>query len=468
MVRTFTLNIVLASAIGALTACATPPQAKMELATPELNPNTQSENALKWLPLPSEPIPVAVYGMQDETGAFKPTEATQTLSRAVTQGSTSILVKALQDAGNRGWFKVIERAKLDNLLKERQIILEMRQRYLGEPSQSSNALPSLLFAGILLEGAITGYDTNVMTGGAGAQYLGIGASTQYREDAVSVYLRAVSVKTGEVLLSVSTEQRVASVATQGSAFKFVSFRELFEAEAGITLNQPRHLAVRQAIEKAVLGLVIEGAKQNVWTFADASEGQAAIDYYDGRYSPVYSQHASNRIPPEFIEARRKQQKKMVRVAEAEMQAESLERASATTLTASNSETEPQVIMAAMTAPKVTPATAAPSDAIVLADADAVEEAQIETKREVNQEARVVPTKVVSVEIAHEKSQHAEAIAAQRQSLLDGESPKDAIAKPVSVSTGKPTVEEASLNKPTRITSVADYEATQFGSLLLEE
>ena len=103
--------LVLSSALGAMTGCVTPPQASMELATPEMNPNTQTENALKWLPLPSEPIPVAVYGMQDETGAFKPTEATQTLSRAVTQGSTSILVKALQDAGNRGWFKVIERAK---------------------------------------------------------------------------------------------------------------------------------------------------------------------------------------------------------------------------------------------------------------------------------------------------------------------------------------------------------------------
>ena len=115
--------------------------------------------------------------------------------------------------------RVIERENLQNLLKERQIILDMRQRYLGEEELNREALPALKFAGILIEGAITGYDTNTVTGGAGARYLGIGASTQYREDAVSVYLRAVSVKTGEVLISITSEQRVASVAVQGNAFR---------------------------------------------------------------------------------------------------------------------------------------------------------------------------------------------------------------------------------------------------------
>ena len=61
---------------------------------------------------------------QNETG--------QTLSRAVTQGGGSILVKALQDAGNRQWFTIVERESLRNLLNERQIIREMRERYLGE------------------------------------------------------------------------------------------------------------------------------------------------------------------------------------------------------------------------------------------------------------------------------------------------------------------------------------------------
>ena len=456
--------LVLSSVLGAITGCVTPPQASMELATPEMNPNTQTENALKWLPLPSEPIPVAVYGMQDETGAFKPTEATQTLSRAVTQGSTSILVKALQDAGNRGWFKVIERAKLDNLLKERQIILEMRQRYLGEPSQSSNALPSLLFAGILLEGAITGYDTNVMTGGAGAQYLGIGASTQYREDAVSVYLRAVSVKTGEVLLSVSTEQRVASVATQGSAFKFVSFRELFEAEAGITLNQPRHLAVRQAIEKAVLGLVIEGAKQDVWTFADASEGQAAIDYYDERYSSVYSQQASNRIPPTFIEARRKRQQKMLKVAEAELLAETENETGTTALAGSNA-----LPNSSTQSEKTLPSNLALASATPFAT-----EAANETDLKINAtpgaggapDAAEPP--VIAVDTAELANQAGDALIAKKQMLsAEAALPRDTrLSVPPSDNALENQAEPVST--ASGFSSISEYEASQFGNLSLAE
>ena len=460
--------LVLSSVLGAITGCVTPPQASMELATPEMNPNTQTENALKWLPLPSEPIPVAVYGMQDETGAFKPTEATQTLSRAVTQGSTSILVKALQDAGNRGWFKVIERAKLDNLLKERQIILEMRQRYLGEPSQSSNALPSLLFAGILLEGAITGYDTNVMTGGAGAQYLGIGASTQYREDAVSVYLRAVSVKTGEVLLSVSTEQRVASVATQGSAFKFVSFRELFEAEAGITLNQPRHLAVRQAIEKAVLGLVIEGAKQNVWTFADASEGQAAIDYYDGRYSSVYSQQASSRIPPTFIEARRKRQQKMLKVAEAELLAETENETGTTALAGSNA-----LPNSSTQSEKTLPSNLALASATPFGT-----EPANKTDLKINAATGPAPgtggapdaaePSVIAVDTAELADQAGDALIAKKQMLsAEAALPRETrLSVPPSNNTLENQAEPVST--ASGFSSISEYEASQFGNLSLAE
>jgi len=93
---------------------------------------TQTQTLLAALPAPERPVAVAVYGFSDQTGQFKPTETGQTLSRAVSQGSASILVKALQDAGNRQWFTIVERESLKNLLNERQIIREMRERYLGE------------------------------------------------------------------------------------------------------------------------------------------------------------------------------------------------------------------------------------------------------------------------------------------------------------------------------------------------
>jgi len=248
---------------------------------------TQSQTLLNQLPAPQRPVPIAVYGFTDQTGQFKPSEQGQTLSRAVSQGAGSMLVKALQDAGNRGWFTVVERERLDNLLRERQIISEMRKRYLGEQEIDPNALPSLLFAGVLLEGGIVGYDTNTVTGGAGAAFLGIGARTEYRQDTVTVYLRAVSVRTGEVLANVTSSKTIASQAIGASAFKFVAFRELLEAEAGITSNEPDQVALQQAIEKAVYGLVLEGIELDLWRFNDMAAAQPLLAAYRAERDGVY-------------------------------------------------------------------------------------------------------------------------------------------------------------------------------------
>ena len=248
---------------------------------------TQTQSLLFQLPKPQRPVAIAVYGFTDQTGQFKPSEVGQTLSRAVTQGASSILVKALQDAGNRNWFTVVERERLDNLLRERQIISEMRKRYLGEQEVDPNALPALLFAGVLLEGGIVGYDTNTVTGGAGASFLGIGASTEYRQDTVTVYLRAVSVRTGEVLANVTASKTIASQALGASAFKFVAFRELLEAEAGITTNEPDQVALQQAIEKAVYGLVFEGVQLDLWRFEDMAAAEPLIAAYRAERDGIY-------------------------------------------------------------------------------------------------------------------------------------------------------------------------------------
>lgn len=248
---------------------------------------TQTQTLLNQLPGPQRPVAIAVYGFTDQTGQFKPSETGQTLSRAVTQGASSMLVKALQDAGNRNWFTVVERERLDNLLKERQIIGEMRKRYLGEQEVDPNALPALLFAGVLLEGGIVGYDTNTVTGGAGAAFLGIGARTEYRQDNVTVYLRAVSVRTGEVLANVTASKTIASQALGASAFKFVAFRELLEAEAGITSNEPDQVALQQAIEKAVYGLVLEGVELDLWRFNDMAAAMPLLAAYRAERDGVY-------------------------------------------------------------------------------------------------------------------------------------------------------------------------------------
>jgi curli production assembly/transport component CsgG len=243
---------------------------------------TPTQRDLFMIPPPPQPIPVAVYGFTDQTGQFRAGENLQSLSRAVTQGTTSILIGALRDAGNGAWFTVVERERLDNLLRERQIIREMRSQYLGEKQTPAEILPSLLFAGITLEGGIISYDSNVQTGGLGARFLGIGGSTQYRLNRVTVYLRAVSVRTGEVLANVITEKSVASAQLSGGTFKFVSFDELLEAEAGVTNNEPMQLAVQGAVEKAVYALIMEGAtpgSRQLWQFADEIPGAQWLQRY---------------------------------------------------------------------------------------------------------------------------------------------------------------------------------------------
>lgn len=271
-----------------LTACASAPKNGLNSAPPTLGVTTTSQTALANLPAPSRKVAVAVYGFNDMTGQFKPTELGQTLSRAVSQGGGSILVKALQDAGQRSWFTVVERERLDNLLKERQIINEMRARYLGEKTVNTEALPSMLFAGIILEGGVVGFDTNTMTGGAGAAFLGVGGDVKYRQDTVTVYLRAVSVRSGEVLASVTTSKSIASYAISGSAFRYVAYKELLEAESGVTFNEPDQLALQQAVEKAVYALVMEGAELKLWDFADPINGIVALERYRQERSGVLS------------------------------------------------------------------------------------------------------------------------------------------------------------------------------------
>jgi curli production assembly/transport component CsgG len=293
--RTKILLAALASvALGGCMAVGGPGESRNDI--PTMNPlahhsrQTQTQRMLMELPAPRQPVAIAVYNFTDQTGQFRTSEnGQQTLSRAVTQGGASILVRALQDAGNRRWFTIVEREQLRNLLNERQIIREMRERYLGETNVNPQALPAMLFAGVLLEGGVISYDTNTVTGGAGAAFLGIGGRAQYRQDTVTVYLRAVSVRTGEVLTTVTASKTIASQSLGGSAFRFVAFRELLEAEAGFTVNEPDHLALQQAIEKAVYALVMEGIDLGLWGFQDANTGWPMLWRYrqerDGVFSP---------------------------------------------------------------------------------------------------------------------------------------------------------------------------------------
>ena len=230
---------------------------------------------------PAKEMPVvAVYGFTDKTGQRKARDGIADFSTAVTQGGTEMLIDALKTAGGGTWFRVVERQGIDNLVRERQIVRSTRQDVAKAQGTEAKGVGPLLFAGMIIEGGIIGYDTNIETGGRGARYLGIGFSKQYRKDVVTVSIRAVSVLTGEVLLNVQSRKSVLSYGSGGDVFRFIEQgTELVEYEDGVGNNESVTYAVRTAIEAAVLELIYQGHDRKFW---DLTEGHRHPHQMDGR------------------------------------------------------------------------------------------------------------------------------------------------------------------------------------------
>ena len=234
------------------------------------------------LPAPNgKKVTVAVYGFADKTGQRKPTPGIASLSTAVTQGGEVFLIKALQDVGRGQWFEVVERVNIDAITKERTIIRQMREAYEGKDAKP---LMPLLFAGIIMEGGVIGYDSGTESGGAAYRFLGVGPQTAYSKDTVTISLRAISVNTGKVLAAISVTKIVYSTADSVAVLKYIDNKNIgsqifggasnslsptasmFEFETGLTINEPGTLAIKATIEAAVVELIKEGERKGVWDF----------------------------------------------------------------------------------------------------------------------------------------------------------------------------------------------------------
>jgi curli production assembly/transport component CsgG len=207
-------------------------------------------------------ITIAVYGFQDKTGQMKPNDKLAVFSKAVTQGAEVFLIKSLQDSKN--WFKVVERVGLDNLIKERQLIRNQREVYEGKDARP---LKPMTVAGVMIEGGIIGYDSNIRSGGNGARFLGIGGSQQYRVDEIVISMRLISVNSGEVLLTTAVSKTIFSTQHNVGVLRFVDAgTKALELENGMALNEPTTYAVRVAIEQAVYDMIVEGEKKGIWRY----------------------------------------------------------------------------------------------------------------------------------------------------------------------------------------------------------
>lgn len=211
------------------------------------------------LPAPKQKPVVAVYKFGDYTGQRKSVDGYANFSTAMTQAPETYLIRALKQSG---FFRVVERVGIDHINKERQIIRSTREKF-----EEKNKQMPLLFAGLIIEGGIVDYNTNLQTGGAGARYLGIGTSKQYREDTVLVAIRVVSVSTGEILLENLTTKTILSVGLSNDIFRFIADdTELVEFETGNAMNESKSIALQSAIEIGIVDIIKQGSERNFWEY----------------------------------------------------------------------------------------------------------------------------------------------------------------------------------------------------------
>ena len=221
--------------------------------------NQPITDAISQVPIAKQKPVVAVYRFGDATGQRKSVDGYANFSTALTQAPETYLIRALKQSN---FFRVVERVGIDHLTRERQIIRSTREKFDDETEQ----MP-LLFAGLIMEGAIVDYNTNLLTGGMGARYLGIGMSKQYREDTIVVSLRVVSVGTGEILLENLTTKTILSVGLSNDFFRYIADgTKLVEFETGNAMNESKSIALQAAIETGIVDIINQGNSKGYWRF----------------------------------------------------------------------------------------------------------------------------------------------------------------------------------------------------------
>jgi curli production assembly/transport component CsgG len=116
----------------------------------------------------------------------------------------------------------------------------------------------------------------------------------------------VDIRTGRILVSVSTTKSVHSYKLSADVFRFVAFKELLEIEAGYTRNEPAQLCVMSAIEAAVIHLIVQGVLGNHWTLRNPDDAlsplfRAYADAQRVQLDPRLAEHLLRRQAPTIRE-----------------------------------------------------------------------------------------------------------------------------------------------------------------------
>jgi len=223
----------------------------------------QSKELKDLSPAKRKPV-IAIYpnSFKDHTGQRKSNGQYALFSSAITQAPEAFLIRALKHAADGEFFQVAERVGLDSLTKERQLIRSTRETF-----DEDSAVKPLLLAGLLIQGGVLSYNSNILSGGFGARALGLGSSKEYREDLITISLRLVSVSTGEVLTEVLISKTVTSAGVSQDLFRFISDgTRLIEVEGGIAANESTAIALQKAIEAGVLEIIKVGINKGYWSY----------------------------------------------------------------------------------------------------------------------------------------------------------------------------------------------------------
>jgi curli production assembly/transport component CsgG len=241
-------------ALSLLSGCVAP---SLDTEPPVLVETSSLAALAELAPPKTEAIFVGIYNFIDQTGQRATTASGSEMSTAVPQGLSSMLVQELERAGGGKYYRVVERENIDALLSERRIATAM----LGESGESQ--LGTLFVPGILLTGGAVSYDRNVRQTFSGAGYASVNGRDEIVADQVGIVLRAVSVKTGEVLATVMTSKSVLS-RQRGFQVLAILNEDVGALEFGGAANEPVSYATRLAIGAAVVDLTKQGMADGWW------------------------------------------------------------------------------------------------------------------------------------------------------------------------------------------------------------
>jgi curli production assembly/transport component CsgG len=88
---------------------------------------------------------------------------------------------------------------------------------------------------------------------------------------VTVNLRAVDIRTGDIIQSITTTKTVFSIQVDFGIFRFVSLKHLLEVETGLSRNEPVQQCVREAIETALIHMIAQGVRDGSWNLKNPDD-----------------------------------------------------------------------------------------------------------------------------------------------------------------------------------------------------